>query len=317
MDSPASSVGPLWLDVDTGVDDALAIAYAVRSGHDVVGVSTVAGNVSIDLATENTRRVLAWVGAAEVSVYRGASRPLAAPFHDAAHVHGADGLGGADLGEQRAPLHALSGVEAILQAADEYAGNLVLVALGPLTNIAMVLSLRPAFASQVGRLVIMSGAFQVAGNVTEHAEFNAFADPHAAAQVMSAEWPSIVAVGLDVTHQTVVARDQWERTGDDAAPTADLVRRVAARTFGERGMDAFYLHDPLAVGVALGKATVETEAWRIEVATDDLHRGRTTPAGSGTVHVATAVDAGGFERDFATRMGIPVGRRGDERLRAE
>ncbi len=297
---------PLWLDVDTGVDDALAIALAVRAGANLTGVSTVAGNVPIDIATDNTRGVLAAVGADHVQVHRGASRPLAVVYHDAAHVHGANGLGGADIGERRAPESDVNGVQAILDAAERHAGELVLVALGPLTNVAIALSLRPGLARQVGRLVIMSGAFRVPGNVTPHAEFNAFADPHAAQQVMAAEWADLVAVGLDVTHQTIVSRNQWEGIGEGASVTAELLRQIAERTFTERGMDGFYLHDPLAVAVALDPSLVSTEPMAIEVAFDDDQRGKTTPVGRGAVSVATAVDTGRFDARFAERMGIPA-----------
>jgi inosine-uridine nucleoside N-ribohydrolase len=305
--NPESATGaPLWLDVDTGVDDALAIALAVRAGANLAGVSTVAGNVPIDLATDNTRGVLAQVGADHVSVHRGASRPLAVAYHDAAHVHGANGLGGAHIGESRVPESDVNGVQAILDAADRHSGELVLVALGPLTNVAIALSIRPALARQIGRLVIMSGAFHVPGNVTPHAEFNAFADPHAAHQVMATDWPELIAVGLDVTHQTVVSRDQWDQIGEGASETGEMLRQIAARTFTERRMDGFYLHDPLAVAVALDPSLVSTEPMTVDVSLDEARRGMTTPAGSGAVNVATGVDSTRFDRLFAELMGIPA-----------
>lgn len=306
MNPESTMEAPLWLDVDTGVDDALAIALAVRAGANLVGVSTVAGNVPIDFATDNTRGVLAHVGADEVPVHRGASRPLAVAYHDAAHVHGANGLGGADIGERRASESDVNGVQAILDAAERHSGELVLVALGPLTNVAIALSLRPALARQIGRLVIMSGAFRVPGNVTTHAEFNAFADPHAAQQVMAIDWPELVAVGIDVTHQTVVSRDQWEQIGEGASATAEMLRQIAARTFTERGMDGFYLHDPLAVAVALDPSLVATESMAIDVSLDEARRGKTTPVGSGAVRVATGVDVARFDRLFANLMEIPA-----------
>jgi inosine-uridine nucleoside N-ribohydrolase len=297
---------PLWLDVDTGVDDALALALAVRMGANLIGVSTVAGNVPIDFATDNTRGVLAHVGAPDVPVHRGASRPLAVPYRDAAHVHGENGLGGADIGEARAAESDVNGVQAILDAAERHPGELVLVALGPLTNVAIALSLRPGLARQVGRLVMMSGAFRVAGNVTPHAEFNAFADPHAAAQVMAADWPELIAVGLDVTHQTIVSRGQWERIGAGASTTAALLRQIGARTFTERGMDGFYIHDPLAVAVALDPTLVATEPMAIEIALAGERQGQTTPVGAGRVRVATSVDTSRFDRLFAEMIGIPA-----------
>lgn len=306
MKPEGTPAAPLWLDVDTGVDDALALGLAVRAGANLIGVSTVAGNVPIDFATDNTRGVLAFVGADHVHVHRGASRPLAVAYQDAAHVHGSNGLGGADIGDKRAPESDVNGVEAILNAAARHTGELVLVALGPLTNVAIALSLRPELARQVGRLVIMSGAFRVPGNVTPHAEFNAFADPHAAAQVLEADWSELIAVGLDVTHQTVVSRDQWEGIGDGAPVTAGLVRQIGARTFVERGMDGFYLHDPLAVAVAIDPSLVTTEPMEIAVSLDEKSQGKTTPSGTGSVLVATGVDAARFDRHFSSLMGLPL-----------
>ncbi|HYH11396.1 MAG TPA: nucleoside hydrolase, partial [Thermomicrobiales bacterium] len=294
----------------TGVDDALAIAFAVRAGAYLVGVSTVAGNVPVDLATENTRRVLAMVRAESVPVHRGASRPLAIPHSDAVHVHGDNGLGGANLDESRAPESNINAINAILDAGDRHAGDLVIVALGPLTNIAIALSLRPELVSQVGRLVIMGGAFFVPGNVTPHAEFNIFTDPHAAEQVFAAPWADLVAVGLDVTHQTVFSREQWERIDDRASGNAGLVRRVTARSFLERRMDAVYLHDPLAVAVALDPSIVTVQEHSVGVETSGELRGKTMVAGGNAARIATNVDVGVFEGRFVEQLELP-GRRSE------
>ncbi len=305
MTSAVLAAPPMLLDVDTGVDDALAIAFAVRAGAVLLGITTVAGNVNVDLATDNTRRVLSYLGADSIPVHRGASRPLAVTYRNAAHVHGENGLGGVELEQGRAPESGINGIQAILDAADRHAGELVIVATGPLTNIAIALSLRPALARQVRSLVVMGGAFSVAGNVTPHAEFNAYADPHAAAQVFSADWVDAVAVGLDVTHQTVLTREQWAAIEPSGGSVAGLARRIAERTFSERGMDGFYLHDPLAMAVALDRSLVETRSGEIVVATDHERQGSTTVVGSGRIHVATAVDATRFESRFADALAIP------------
>lgn len=292
------------LDVDTGVDDALAIALALRMGCAPVGISTVAGNVPVELATRNTRSVLSWMDAGSIPVHRGASRPLAAEYYDASHVHGENGLGGAGLGDESAPESGINAVEALLWNASRFDGALTLVALGPLTNIAMALSLRPAFARQVRRLVIMGGAFAVPGNVTPHAEFNAFADPHACAQVLDADWTELFAVGLDVTHQTAITVGQWEQVAGDSLGAAGLVHKVTARTFTERKMEGFYLHDPLAVAVALQPDLVELHTRSVAVSVDAGDRGKTTILGDGNVQIATAVDASRFATLFSEKMGI-------------
>lgn len=305
MTSGRHRTAPFLLDVDTGVDDALAIAYAVRAGVYLVGISTVAGNVPVDLATENTRRVLAMVQAESIPVHRGASRPLVVSHNDAVHVHGDNGLGGAELNPSRAPESSMNAIEAILDAAARHAGELVIVALGPLTNLAIALNLRPNLVEKVGRLVIMGGAYAVPGNVTPHAEYNVYTDPHAALQVFSAPWREIFAIGLDVTHQTVLRRDRWRRIGDAGSGSAELVRRITARSFLDRGLDAVYLHDPLAVAAALNPSVVAVQRHRVDVEIQGETRGKTTPSVGGTVQVATGVDREGFERQFVDCLGLP------------
>lgn len=302
-DSP-TVLAPVMLDVDTGVDDAMAIALAIELRTRLIGISTVAGNVSIDLATANTRRVLAWLGADSVPVHRGASRPLVVDSLDAVHVHGENGLGGAELRDPVAPESHIDAVHAMLLNAEHYRGDLVLVALGPLTNVAMALNIRPQIVRQVRKLVVMSGAYFTNGNVTPHAEFNAHADPHATQQVMAADWNDLVAIGLDVTQETALVRAQWEAIGHQVSCSAELVRRTAARTFDVRGMHGLYIHDALAVAVACDPSLVETKPLEVNVVLDPDRQGQTVPDGAGNVQVATAVDAEAFEVLFAERLGI-------------
>lgn len=296
---------PIMLDVDTGIDDALAIALAVETGMRLVGVSTVAGNTPVPQATENTLRVLAQVGAEFVPVHRGASRPLAVQYRNAAYLHGEDGLAGVRLAASRATESSTNAIAAILDNADRFDGELVLVALGPLTNVAIALSLRPHLARQIRRLVIMGSATFTGGNVTPHAEFNAFADPHSMDQVMSTEWNELIVVGLDVSHQTAFTRDQWERLEEPAVGSSELIRQIAESLFLDQERDGFYLHDPLAVAVALDDSLVTSDSLTVNVAVDNEYRGKTTVGGSGSVRVANTVDAERFEREFAKRLGIP------------
>lgn len=295
---------PTMLDVDTGVDDAMSIALAVRMGVDLVGVTTVAGNVRIEPATENTLRVLSWMGRPEVPVHRGASRPIVADYHDAAAVHGSNGLGGADLpnGGEVAETNAIT---ALLANADRYAGELVIAAVGPLTNIAMALMLDPSFASRVRRLVVMGGAFGVPGNETPHAEFNVFADPHAFAQVIAADWPELLVLGLNVTHGSRLHRGQWNRIADGLDSGAGLVRQIFHHTFVVRGWDGFYLHDPMALYAAVHPERMETERIAIATDIDGEVRGRTRVTGSGGVPIVTGLDIKAFEAEFAQRLELP------------
>jgi len=297
------------LDVDTGVDDALALALVTRSPEArLIGVSTLAGNVPVDLATENTLRVLNWCGASEVPVFRGASQPLVASYASATHVHGENGLGGADLPSAARGADQIPGPGALIRLAEEYAGELVVVALGPLTNLAIALNVRPELTRQVRRIVVMGGAFSVPGNITPASEFNIYVDPHAANQVFAAPWRSIVAVGLDVTHQVALSRQMWDAIPDASDDVSGLVRQILARTFHERAMTGMYLHDPLAAAVAIDPSYVAVEeGQRIEVETSGEERGRTTSHPGGSVAIARSVRSADFAWWFGDRLGLPAG----------
>ncbi len=299
---------PLIIDVDTGVDDAIALALAVSLDANVLGVTTVAGNVPIDVATRNTLDVLAYLGRRDIPVHRGASRPLVAGFQDATHVHGGNGLGGVVLESSAAMEGTLAGPAFIIQSAADHAGELTLVTLGPLTNLAIALNVRPGITRQIRRVVVMGGAYFVPGNVTPLSEFNVYADPEAAEQVFSADWNDITLVGLDVTHQTVLSRELWERIPDGERGVAGLIRGVMERTFTERAMSGFYLHDPLAVAVALdpGLVTATPHTVTVENSIDVATRGKTTAtAVSVGPKVATGVDAAKFVDQLSEVLGLP------------
>lgn len=296
---------PVMLDVDTGVDDAAAIAFALGVEADIVGVSTVAGNVGIDLSTENTLKVLSLLGAEEVPVFRGASRPLVAEYVDASHVHGGNGLGGAQLPDALAEEADLTAPEAIIAMAEEFAGELVLVAVGPYTNIAMALSLRPDLPQLVRRIVLMGGAYFNHGNVTPHAEYNIYTDPHAAQQVFAADWKEIFAVGLDVTHKAAITKKMWEAIPDDAEGAAGLMKAIVERTYSERVRSGFFLHDPLAMAVALDESLLVTDSSFIDVSLYGEERGKTVVSLDGNVRVARTVDAERFLQKFCEAVDIP------------
>lgn len=296
---------PIMIDVDTGVDDAAALAYALGVEADLVAVTTVAGNISIDMTTDNTLRVLSLLGGEDVPVFRGASRPLVVPAQDASHVHGGNGLGGAELPDPLADAADLTAPEAIIAMAEEFAGELVLVAVGPYTNLAMALSLRPDLPELVKRLVVMGGAFYNPGNVTPHAEFNVWADPHAAQQVFAADWQEIIAVGLDVTHHTAITKKMRDAIPEDAEGSAWLMRNIVEHTFASRVRSGFFLHDPLAMAVALDDSLISTETVAVEVITDGEERGKTVVSPGGKVRVAKTVQAEKFVERFCGAVNIP------------
>lgn len=296
---------PLMVDVDTGIDDAVALAVAIGLQAHLIGVSTVAGNVGIDLATVNTLRVLSYLGADAVPVFRGSSRPLAASLHHAPYVHGEDGLAGAELPQTDMAEQELTAPEAIIAMAEEFAGELVFVSVGPATNLAMALALRPGIVEQIARVVIMGGAYLTGGNRTPYAEFNAYIDPDALHQVMAAGWQEIIAVGLDVTHQVQISPEQWNAIPTDGNPAQMLVRGVSETAVAGKSKDPFYLHDPLAVAVGLDASLVTTREMAVTVTPTGDERGRTVVSEGGRVKVAESVDAERFLRQFCTATGVP------------
>jgi purine nucleosidase len=203
------------LDCDPGIDDALAIAFAVGSPDiDLRGITTVAGNVGLDLTTSNAQRVSEFVGALGVPVTPGSPAPLLRPPMDARHVHGDTGLGGALLPPPQSRPAGGHAIDYIIETIGADPGQITLVATGPLTNIALAVHRQPKLVSQVKDFVIMGGS-SGRGNVTPAAEFNIAADPEAAAIVFRAGW-TVTMVGLDVTLQaraTPAVRDRMRPLG--------------------------------------------------------------------------------------------------------
>ena len=292
---------PLLLDVDTGVDDAIALALATRlTEHQLIAITTVAGNVPVEDATRNTLAVLDWLGS-DVPVYRGMSIPLQRELHTAREHHGVDGLGNWDIPSPRSVVGEATAPETIVRLARAHAGEITFVFTGPLTNLAIAIALEPRLVEWVRSLVIMGGAFYGRGNVTQHAEFNIFADPEAAARVAQAPLPATW-VGLDVTHQTVLSRDAWDALAGEQEAAPVLVREALRRSFEELGRQSFPMHDPLALAVAEQPGLVEREVGAIRVDVGEARRGQTrVGAAYGTdvaQGVAKSVDVASFWRLF-------------------
>lgn len=197
------------IDCDPGIDDALALALAHGSDAvDLVGVTTVAGNVDLDRTTGNALRLADFYGI-DAPIARGADRPLLRPQRIADHVHGATGLGAALLPDPAREPIAQHAVDFLIESLAAQPGEIGLVAVGPLTNIALALRKEPRIAEWVREFVVMGGS-STRGNVTPAAEFNVHADPEAAAVAFGAEWRAVMA-GLDLTHQARVTAPVRQR----------------------------------------------------------------------------------------------------------
>jgi len=281
----------LIIDVDTGIDDALALLHACAAPEaDILGVTTVSGNVDLERATRNTRAVLALAGRADIPVWAGLARPILREAEDASYVHGGSGLGGAQLPAPAPSRDDRHAVDQILSLAKTHKGELVLVPTGPLTNIAAALMREPALAKQLKRLVLMGGAFKEGGNTTPAAEFNIWHDPEAARIVFRAFGEEgaapLVAIGLDVTRKVQLSPEHLKSlapriAGASRGPTLMTFLEDATRDYFEfiekrEGRRFFTMHDPLALAAALDPSLIETQNVAVDVETAGaLTRGMT------------------------------------------
>ncbi|HEX5662050.1 MAG TPA: nucleoside hydrolase [Xanthomonadaceae bacterium] len=245
---------PLLIDTDPGVDDALALLMAFDSpAHEVVGLTIAAGNVGLQHTVRNGLKLCEVVGRGDVPVFAGCAAPLLHGAPDAAYVHGQDGFGDtgyAPAARQAAAEHAAL---AILRLSHVHAGRLLLVALGPLTNLALALKLDPSLPERVGRLVVMGGAVTAQGNITPAAEFNVYFDPEAARIVFGAfprldlcDWEATLRHGL--AHADV---DAWLAAGGERAHFYDCISEQTRRWSAERRGERWHSADGLAMAFAL------------------------------------------------------------------
>ncbi len=265
---------PILLDCDPGHDDAIALLLALASPElELLGVTTVAGNQTLEKTTANAIRVLDFVGRDDIPVAAGAPGPLVRDPYVAAYVHGETGLDGPDLpSPKREPLpqHAVDFLAEQIRARD---GAVTLVPTGPLTNVALLLAMHPDARPE--RIVLMGGAI-AEGNVTPAAEFNIWADPEAAARVF-ASGIDVTMVGLDVTHKALFTPAHEKRL---EGRTGEMVRALL-RFYGEfhrkqYGWDGSPIHDAVAVAQVARPELVETAERGVKVDTGpELSRGRT------------------------------------------
>jgi inosine-uridine nucleoside N-ribohydrolase len=231
------------LDCDPGVDDSLAILTAARYGE-LIGITTVNGNVSIEHTTRNALAV-AQIAQLEVPIHRGAARPLVAPVDGATRVHGVTGFGKVEHPEIHRGETSSDAVGFLLEMSRMHA-DLDLVAVGPLTNVALAVRRDPDFATRLHSLTIMGGAAKGLGNVTAAAEFNIWADPEAAAIVFDAGIvPTLIP--LNLTHQVTADARTIDALRASSTPTADLAAELLAHTTGIAVDGNSALHDPCAV----------------------------------------------------------------------
>ena len=260
------------LDCDPGHDDAIALLLALASPEiELLGVTTVAGNQTLEKTTANAIRILEFSGRTDVSVAAGADRPIVREPYVAKYVHGETGLDGPDLpAAQGVPLD-----EHAVDFLGRHADGATIVAVGPLTNVALMLARYPE--AQPKRIVLMGGSIGL-GNVTPAAEFNIWADPEAAARVFESGL-DVTMIGLDVTHQALMTKADAERlrgtgrTGTLVAELWEFYNRFHSQTYG---FDGSPIHDAVALAHVFRPDLVETEHRHVEIdCGSELCRGRT------------------------------------------
>jgi purine nucleosidase len=270
------------IDTDPGIDDALAIFLALASPElEVVALTAVFGNASVDVTTSAALALLEIAGRTEIPVAAGAAAPLAGPYRGAVpDIHGHDGQGDYGMAAPSGQPVASSAAKFLAERTAASPGEISIVALGPLTNLALALAAHPEIARHAAGIVGMGGNALAPGNATPAAEANILSDPEAADIVFGAGWP-VTMVGLDVTHKALLTDADAARIAASRKPTS---RHIAAalplyRAFYERvpRVAGVYLHDPSAVAFLIDPALFQTKRWPLRVETLGMSRGKTWP----------------------------------------
>jgi len=269
------------LDMDPGIDDALAILFACRSPElEILGISVVSGNVHASKGVVNALRTLEVVGRQDIPVYMGQTKPLLRKHESAEEFHGSDGLGDAGLPMPSGKPRPERGVKFIVDTVmNSEPGEVTLISTGPLTDIASAILLEPEIVKRVDRLIMMGGAYNVTqygfGNATPVSEYNIYADPEAAKVVFESGIP-ITAVGLDVTTDpsAVLTREHYEELSKLDSKTARFATAITKRLIERYGI--IQLHDPMAVCYAVDESLFKTSPYKVVVVTGDgVTRGQT------------------------------------------
>ncbi|MEH7236422.1 nucleoside hydrolase [Bacillus sp. JJ1562] len=299
------------LDVDTGIDDTLALVYAVRSPQtNVLGITTCFGNVSVENATENTLHVLELLDA-NIPVAAGAGAPI---FHSmikqySTHFHGENGLANVDYTKPTQTPLSIHATEFIIEQIKKHPHEVTLICVGSLTNLALVILQEPEIVSLIKKVVIMGGAVTVQGNNQMHAEANIYADPEAADIVFKSGAP-ITLVGLDVTMKTKLTRQEVKKWEEIDSPLSKLLSQITNLYIDSyvkyQGYNHYCnLHDPLAVAVALDPSLVEVKPMFVQVDLEGHYSyGRTVPdlrsrsTKEPNMNVCIGVDESRFKNHF-------------------
>ena len=278
------------IDTDPGVDDAMAIFFALQSPElELIGLTTIFGNVHTDLATTNALRLLEIAGRSDIPVAKGADDPIAVPYGGPVpFVHGDDGQGNQDLPAPTTQAIAQTAAQFIIEQVMAAPGEITLIPIGPLTNLAMAMRLEPRIIGKVQEIILMGGNALGPGNATPSAEANIHNDPEAADLVFTAGWP-VTMVGLDVTHKVHMQPQDLAVFGQIDTPMAQHMARILPfyrdffeKSFSEQGIEGIYIHDSSAVAYAIDPTLFQVGNWATRVdTTQGISRGKTWPMVAG------------------------------------
>ncbi len=247
------------IDCDPGQDDAVALFLALSSPEEleILGITTVAGNVPLKLTERNARIICDIADSKETEVFAGCSRPMLVDLMTAENVHGKTGIDGIDIFKPKTPLKELHAVDFIVKSLkDADTDSITLVPTGPLTNIALAIIKDPSILDSIKQIVLMGGAMREAGNLSASAEFNMRVDPHAAKVVFECGLPIIV-MSLDVTHKVLTSKErvsEIESIGNSVSTaTANMLKFFARYDSEKYGVDGAPLHDPCTIAWLLNQ----------------------------------------------------------------
>ena len=297
---------PIIIDCDPGQDDAVMLLMALASPDDldILGITTVAGNVPLALTERNARLIVELAGRRDVPVYAGCSRPMVRELVTAEEVHGRTGIDGFNIHDPAVPLeprHAVDYLVDTLMAADR---PITLVPTGPLTNVAMAMVKEPRIVGRIDEIVLMGGAMREGGNSTPSAEFNILVDPHAAHVVFGCGRP-LTAMGLDVTHQVLTTPERLAAVAAIGTPVARQVHAMLEfydrHDIAKYGTNGGPLHDPCTIAYLLRPELFQGKHVNVAIEIhSELTIGQTVvdfwnvtdrPANTNWIHTA---DAAGF-----------------------
>jgi uridine nucleosidase len=303
----------LVIDTDPGVDDSMAILFAFRSPEVTIeGLTTVFGNVGVEQTTQNALRLVELAGHPEIPVAMGAPKPLTRPFTGMGwEVHGRNGLGEADLPEPEGQPDPRRAANFIIDTIMANPGEITLIPLGPLTNVALAVSVEPRIVENVREVVLMGGAANVAGNASPVAEANIRNDPESAHIVFHAGWP-LTMVGLDVTEKTMMTPDYLDQLRAANNPFTDFISAITPHYLGfsrRLGLNGFPVHDSSALAYVIDPSLFDCRPAYVEVETRSEHySGNTVPDWRGqrgqepNVNVCIDVDSARFLELYRQRL---------------